>query len=440
MKKLNRVIIVGRTNIGKSTLFNRLSSTVKSLIFDEEGVTRDYIKDVVQWKGHDFELFDSAGLSFKKNDDPIQEKMRLSALSFFESSNLILFVVDGVVSMLPEDHDIAKAIHKSGKKTVLVINKMDVKVAQEQVHDFDRLGFKKIVPISAQHGKGIGELLDAIVEELAQVGGTIELQEPGCSVVLLGKPNVGKSSLMNALLEQERSLVTDIPGTTREAIHEKIQFYKETIELVDTPGVRRPRSIEQELEGMMVKSALRAVRSSNIVLLLVDASSGMLSDQELKLAYYAFEDQKKALIILFNKQDLMDEQIKKDLEFNLERYEHLLDKIITLSISVKTGKNIGKILPTVHEVWQRYSHQFQQEELVVLFKQALMRTPLYRAGAPLRFYSARQIKTAPITIMLYVEKPQWFESSQLGFFENVLRSHRNLRGVPIHFVVRKASK
>jgi GTP-binding protein len=440
MKKLNRVLIVGRTNIGKSTLFNRLSSTVKSLILDEEGVTRDYIKDVVNWRGKDFELVDSAGLSFKKSSDPIHEKMRMSALDLIDSAQLIAFVVDGVVGVLPEDYEISKAVHTSGKKAILLINKIDTARAQEQIHEFDRLGYKIVLPISAQHGTGVTELLDCIVEQLQGVAGEAKEQaEPEFKVVLLGKPNVGKSSLMNALLQEERSLVTNIPGTTREAVREKVQFYKETIELIDTPGVRRSRSVEEQIEELMVKSSLRAVRDANIVLLLIDASQGTVSDQELKLTYYAFDNQKKAVIILFNKTDLVDEEIRARLDHSLEEHQHLMKKVETLTISAKNGKNVGKILSLVHEVWQRYSKQFTQQELVVLFKSALAKKPLYRAERSLHFFTARQIATGPITIVLEVAEPQFWQESQLRFFENVLRDYTDLRGVPVKFIPRKGS-
>lgn len=439
MKKLNRVILIGRTNVGKSALFNRLSSTVKSLIFDEAGVTRDYIKDTVTWKDTTFELIDSAGLSFKKSADPLLEKVRLQALDLLQTASVIVFVVDGAAGLLPEDHEIAKAAHKSGKSVILAINKIDTKLAQEQLYEFDRLGFKNTEAVAALHGIGVPELLDKIVVELAQAPSVVLPQKPQFKVALLGKPNVGKSSLMNALLQQERSLVTDIPGTTREAISERIAFFKEDIELIDTPGIRRKRSVEEELEGLMVKSALRAVREADIILLLIDASAGAFSDQELKLAYYSFENQKKALVIIYNKQDLTDAESKERLAFSLEEHEHLFKKLVSINISAKTGKNVGTILPTVHEVWERYNKQFSNDELTLLFKQALIRTPLYKSGSPIWFSNAEQIKTAPITIVVYIDNPKWFDPSQQGFFENVLRSHSDLRGVPIHFIARKAA-
>ncbi len=438
MSNIRRVIIVGRTNIGKSTLFNRLSTSVKSLTFEQEGVTRDYIKDIVGWKGEQFELVDSAGLSFKKSNDPIQEKIRLSALELFESSQLIVFVVDGSAGLLQEDLQIAKAIHKSGKPVVLAINKMDRKLAQENIHEFDRLGFKPIIAISAQHGTGVQELLDTVVEKLAEAPEGIVEEKPRFKVVILGKPNVGKSSLMNVLLQEQRSIVSDVPGTTREAIYESIEFNKETLELIDTPGVRRQRGVTEELESLMVKSAFRAVRDADIVLLMVDSSEAKLADQELKLAHYAFEDQLKGLILLLNKHDLMNEQLRKELDFDLERYETFLKKLLIINISAKNTRNVQKILPAVEQVWKAYSQQFSDEEINSLFKQAHIDKPHYSSGNLLRLYKAKQIKTAPITIAIWVNEPTWFGPSQQAFFENVMRDTYELKGVPIQFVVRKA--
>lgn len=438
MKKLNRVLIVGRVNIGKSTLFNRLSSTVKSIVYDEEGVTRDYIKDVVAWKGQEFELVDTAGIRFKKVADPLLEAARVKAVSLIDTAQLILFVVDGAAGLLPEDVDIAQALRKSGKKIVLVINKMDVKVARDHVPEFAQFGFSSTVEVSAQHGKNIADLLDMIVETLAQATNNAVEQKLAFSVTLLGKPNVGKSTLLNALIQEERALVSAIPGTTREALHERIQFNKENIELIDTPGVRRPRSIEEELEGLMVKSSLNAVRNTDIVLLLVDMAAGKMSDQELKLAYYAFEHQKKALIILFNKEDMADEQIRKELAHDKKQYHQLFDRVVTMEISATTGKNVGKIMPAIHELWQRHTQEFSREELTVLFKRALIKTPLYRAKVPLSLERAQQIKSAPIIILLFTKQTKLFNENHLGFFDNVLRAAYDLRGVPLKLMVRQA--
>lgn len=430
-----KVVIVGRTNVGKSTLFNRLSSSVKSMVLDFSGVTRDFIKDTISWDNSTFDIVDSGGLILHKAKDEIEKKVRDIALELIKDADLILFVCDGVAGVLQEDREIAKILHQNQKPVMLVINKIDTRLAQEQEYEFTMLGFKNSITVSAQHGINVGDLLDSVVKLIGTSTPSKE-DEPVYRVVLLGKPNVGKSSLLNLLLDHERSIVANQPGTTREAISEKVRFYKETIQLTDTAGVRRQRAVNEKIETLMVKSTFGAVKEADIILLLIDSSMAEISDQELKLAFYVFEEG-KALIFLFNKEDLSDERKKKDLEFSLSPYGHLMKKIEKLNISCKSGKNVGKILPLINEVWQRYSHKFTDTELTDLFKNALAKTPLYHSGFPLMLFSVKQLKTAPITISLTVNQPSWFGESQKSFFENILRAEYDLRGVPVLFSLRK---
>jgi GTP-binding protein len=255
--------------------------------------------------------------------------------------------------------------------------------------------------------------------------------------VFLGKPNVGKSSLMNLVVQQERSLVSPQAGTTREAVSDIITFYKADIQVTDTPGIRRKRGVTEPLEMLMVKSALRASDNADIVFLLVDASEGKLSDQELKLAFYVF-DNYKALILVFNKQDLIDDVAKHTLEHNVEEYDYFLKKIPQITVSCKTGKNVGKILPLAQKVWEHYSQKFNNEELTMLFRTALQRKPLYHKTELLALYEVQQLATAPITLLLTVNEPQWFGQSQLGFLDNLMRDNFELTGAPIKFLLRKA--
>lgn len=431
------VVIVGRTNVGKSTLFNRLSVDAKSLTLDLEGVTRDFIKDTVCWLDRCFELIDTGGISFRKTQDAILEQVRKQALQLIDDANLILFVLDGKVGLVPEDKELARMLHKSGKEVIVVINKIDSNIAREHEHEFERLGFENIKAVSAQHSTGIGDLLESITKNIpAMRPADQEAEERICKIVLLGKPNVGKSSLMNLLLNQERSIVSEQPGTTREAITEKIAFNKADILVTDTAGIRRKRGVTEKLETLMVKSSLKAVEHADIVVLLVDASEGKLADQELKLAFYIFE-QYKGLILLLNKQDLVAEYAREDMSRSLDEYQHLLKKIVKLEISCKSGKNIGKILPLIEKVWQRYNIQLDSQELTKLIKDALYHKPLYHQSNILRVHHVRQVSSAPLSLLLVVNEPRWFESSQLGFFENILRSKYDLLGTPIKFILRK---
>ncbi len=436
MAKLPIVLIIGRTNVGKSTLFNRLSVNVKSLTLNQEGVTRDFLKDTVCWQDHCFELIDTGGVSLRRTTDPLLQKLRERLLSLIDEATVVLFVCDGVIGLLPEDREVAKLLHKRGKQVLLLVNKSDVKIMQENMYEFEQLGFAVLLPISAQHGIGIGDVLEELVALLPKIKPVTE--ELSYRVVILGKPNVGKSSLMNILLKQERSLVSEQPGTTREALIEKIRFYQEDIQVADTPGIRRKRVVTEKLEDLMVQSAFRAVRDADIVLLMVDSTEGRIADQELKLAFYVFEQQHKALIVLFNKQDLVvDPFTQEQLAFSLEEYKYFMDKVVQLTISCKTKKNVGKVLPLVKKVWQRYSQYFSDEQLTRICKEALQKKPLYRNQKLLIVYYAQQVATAPITILLKVNEPKWFGPSQLGFFDNILRRTFNLKGVPIRFFVRK---
>ncbi len=432
---LNKVVIIGRTNVGKSTLFNRLSTDVKSMTLDYEGVTRDFLVDTVQWKDRAFELLDTGGIDFKKGLNVLTEAIRDRAVEMLNQADVLLFVCDAAVGVTNEDKLLAKFVHKLNKPTLLLLNKSDTKQAELNRYDFDQLGFSNTMEISAQHGMGIAELLDTLIGMLPPVQDFKE--EPlGFKIVLLGKPNVGKSSLMNLLVEKERSLVADIPGTTREAISDKIQFHRETIQVTDTAGIRRQRSVDEGIEELMVKSSFAAVRDANIILLLLDGEEGMISQQELKLASYAFE-QGKAVIILRNKQDLVDSDIQTSWTFETEPYDYILKKIDILNISCKTGYNIGKVMPLIKDVWERYTMKVSSAELTVVLKEALERTPLFKQSQRLKLFSAKQIGDGPFMVRLNVNDPQMYGDSQRAFFENILRKKYNLKSIPVMFAVKK---
>lgn len=434
-----RVVIVGRVNVGKSTLFNRFSESVRSLIYNEPGVTRDSISDTIGWKDKRFELVDSGGIFLKKQQDSILSSVQKKVLDLIDCADIILFMCDGVVGPLLEDQAVSKLLHKKKKNTFLIINKCDVKRTEEVKHEFEKLGWKKIFYVSSQHGIGTGDILDEIVETLPQKDAKAECVEPGYSVTILGKPNVGKSTLMNLLIQQERSLVTDVAGTTREAITENVRFYKENITLTDTPGIRRKRSIKEPLETMMVKSSFGALFDADIVLLMMDGSEGRLSDQELKLAFYAFE-QNKALILLINKIDLMEDLQKEKIKLDLLEYDHLFGKVPILWISSKTEKGTGQILPLVKKVWGNFSQELTEYDVNDIIKTALRSKPLYHKTMPLKVLKAISIKSAPPTILLSVNEAKWFGPSQLAFFEKILRKSFKLDGCPVKFIVRKNSK
>jgi GTPase len=434
---MSMVVIVGRMNVGKSTLFNRLAKNARSITLDYEGVTRDFIKDRIEWAGKSLDLIDSGGITLRRIADPLLEQVRKKVLDLIEKADVIIFMTDGIVGLLPEEQEISKLLHKLGKKVVVAVNKIDNSQAQQHIYEFEKLGHQACISISAQHGRGINDLLDQVVALLPHETQKAPDAQPQLRVVLLGRPNAGKSSLMNLLLQEERSIVSDIPGTTREAITESVMFYKQAIQVTDTPGIRRQKAVTGELEPLMVKSAFHALRDADIIVLLIDGADSVLVDQELKLAFYAYAEHYKGLILLVNKQDLMTEADKLKLEENFNYYKHLIKRIPVLYISCATGKNVGRVLPTIQKVWDRYSYTFDNSKLHTLLLSQLQKKPLYHLSQRLLVYEVEQVRTAPPTILLKVNMPEWFGESQLRFFENLIQSEYDMIGVPIKFIVKK---
>jgi len=441
-KNYSIVAIVGRVNVGKSTLFNRVSAKVKSIVLDYEGVTRDPIRSRVTWHDCTFELVDTAGLfadKIKKGQkDSLTKQMEERAQGVLEQADVVILVIDGVVGVLDEDRAIAKQLHRLNKKVVIAINKGDNPETNTHLYEAHELSFEYVHTISAYHGDGVYELFDEVIALLPACGKAEVEQDPLVPrIAFIGRPNVGKSSLLNALLGEDRAIVSAIAGTTREPIAQEISFYRENLILIDTPGIRRQRGVEQPLEKLMVHTALQTLKDADVVVMLIDSSEADIVDQELKLAFYAFEERQKGLVILFNKSDLIDETKKADLERVKEQYQHLLAKVPTLSISVKTGKNVGKVLPLVHEVWKRYIQSFDNTRLQMTCVEEFARKPMYRITQHLVINSVRQMYSRPPTILLMVNQPLLFKKAQLSFVENIMRTHYDLLGVPIKIVLQK---
>ncbi len=434
MNAIPKVVIVGRMNVGKSSLFNRLSTDIKSLTLDYEGVTRDAISDQVTWQGRTFDLIDTGGIT-QRSIDPLIESVRARAFGYIDAADIILFIVDGTAGILAEDQEIAQELRKRNKLTFLVVNKSDAKSMEDHFLDFLQLYHTKVLKISAVHGLGIGELLEEVVNALPPETDMAEEEKPLYRVVLMGRPNVGKSSLMNLLVQEERSLVSPIPGTTREAVSSQVSFSSESLQLTDTPGIRRQKSIDEELETLMVKSAFRAIKDAHIVMLLIDADQAGIVDQELKLAFYAFADLYKALIIIVNKSDLLTEEKQIALEEKFAEYPQLMNKVELLKISCKTSKNIGHVMASVKRVWKRHSQKLPAADLSRILIESVERIPLMHKKQRLHIKNVNQIAITPITIKLRVNHPQFFETSQKNYLDRVLREHFDLVGVPIKFIL-----
>jgi GTPase len=438
MKKLikfPKVLLVGRTNVGKSALFNCISGEKHSIVLHEEGVTRDYISQVVSFDDKKFELIDTGGISFtKKQLDEITGRVKEKVLALLDHAALILFVCDGKNGLTKEDLEVAKTLRKIKKPIFVLINKADnTNAVQENLSDFYSLGFKEIIQVSALHKIGINDLLEKIIETIpAKADIEEESIAPAYKIVILGKPNVGKSSLMNILTHKERSIVTPQAGTTREAVSENIFFAQDIIQITDTAGIRKKARVTDTLESLMVKSSLNAVRSADIVLIMIDASEQQLSDQELKLLFYAYE-QNKSVILVCNKMDLVSESDRENFEHNLSLFDFILKKIPIVWISCKNKKNIGKVTKKIEQAIARLGQTFNATELNEVVKTKFLEKPIYRNEKRLKIFKIRCIASKTPTFVLIVNHKELWGPSQLGFVENILREHYDLEGCPIKF-------
>lgn len=438
MSKLANVVLVGRTNVGKSTLFNKITQKQRSIVLDQEGVTRDCLMEDAEWNGVAFNLVDTGGISLVKKQDYISQQIYDKVEHVIENAAVLLFVCDVQIGITVEDQRIARKLLKlqsDTRKVFVVVNKVENAETRLRVHEFEQLGFSQVFGVSSHHSQGIGDLLDAVTQVVHAATPNFTRGPLIPRITLVGRPNAGKSSLINCLLEEEFAIVSPVEGTTREALKRKIQFNKSSFELVDTAGIRRQKTVETGLETMMVKNSLQAIRHAHLVLLMMDASEPHLSAQVLKLAEYAFENG-SALILLINKLDLFTKEMNERLENSMLEYEFIMKKIEVLKISCLDGKNIGKILPLVETVWERHSTRFPENYLTELFKNALLRAPLYKAGKILTFYKAVQVGAAPMRIELVVRNPEFFGQMQFSFFENVLRKEVNMKSMPIEFKAR----
>jgi GTP-binding protein len=436
-KKINypKVIFVGRTNVGKSTLFNRLINKKKSIVFPTEGVTRDYVQETITWNDVTFELIDTGGYSFKRAQNDITKRVQEKVTDLLQSSDILLFVCDGKNGLVNEDKLIAKIIHKLKKPTALLINKADnTKALEENLSDFYALGFKTIITVSGIHSIGIRTLLDFITDTLGTQK-EIKAQEIQHKIVIIGKPNVGKSSLMNLLARHERSIISPVPGTTREAISHPVFYCHDLIQLTDTPGVRKHAKVTEDLEELMVKSSLGAVREADTILVMIDASQGKISDQELKLLFYAYE-QKKKILALFNKIDLLNEYTEKTLKSSCDEYKFILNKLSCLFVSCITQKNIPQIFNELKKIWALCSQEFNSSEVNEYVQEALKNKPFYHNRIQLKIFKIRNIKSQIPTFVLHVNYPEWFGQAQIGCIENILRTKYSLKGCPLQFHIR----
>ena len=429
------VAIVGRPNVGKSTLFNRIAEKRVSIVDDTPGVTRDRIYADAEWTGHEFALVDTGGIDFDEND-ALLPAMRNQAKLAMEEADVILFVVDGKVGITEVDQQIVGMLRTAKKPVVLAVNKVDSIKGIPDSYEFYGLGLGEPIAVSAVNALNLGDLLDAIVKELPT---EVEVaDEPDTiRVAVVGRPNVGKSSLVNALLGEERLVVSNIPGTTRDAVDTYFKQDGVTFVFVDTAGMRRRGKIDAALERYSVIRSLRAIDRADVVLMLIDAAEGV-SEQDKKIAGYVHESG-RASVLVVNKWDLVPKDGKTSLRYTETMRQELgfMQYSPVVFLSALTKQRVSRIPEVVKYVAEQHAMRVSTSLLNQVVRDAVgINPPPSDRGRKLKIYYATQASVKPPTIVFFVNDPELMHFSYLRFLENKLREAFGFEGTPLKLVVR----
>ena len=437
MSKKPVVAIVGRPNVGKSTFVNRLIGSRESIVDDMPGVTRDRLYFDVEWASASFTVIDTGGL-IPGMEDEIMLSISSQVEIASEQADVIIFLVDGKEGLTSVDEDIANMLRRIKKPVFLTVNKVDTPDKLSFINEFYAIGMGEPHPISAMHGTGdVGDLLDEIVKALPKY--TEAEKEKPIRITIAGKPNVGKSSLINTFLGEDRVIVSEVSGTTRDAIDTHLKVNGQEYILVDTAGIRKKSKVEYGVEMFSVDRAIRSIRNSDVVLFMIDASSG-ITDQDKKLASMII-DAGRALALLVNKWDLIEEKTSTTInEFTKKiRYEapHLNFASI-LFISAKTGQRVHKIFETVHEAYD-FSRKEISTSLLnkVIMEIYSLNPPTSQKGKRLKIYYATQAGSAPPTFIIFINDKKLLSQSYERYIENKLRETFGFTGTPIRIIARE---
>ncbi len=428
------VAVVGKPNVGKSTFFNKVSGDRKSIVLDTPGVTRDRIYADIEWCGYKFTLVDTGGITLGEND-AITVHIRKQAEIAMEISDVILFFVDGKNGLTAEDYDVVDLLRRTKKNVLLVVNKID-NFPAEDLSDFYSLGIGEPIPISSEHMKGVGDLLDEVVKHFDE-SATEEDEDDVIKIAVVGKPNAGKSSLVNKLLGFERSIVSDVAGTTRDAIDTPFEVDGQKYVIIDTAGIRRKRSVDDSVEYYSVIRALASIRKADVCLIVFDANEN-ISEQDVKISGYVHEQGKPSIVVI-NKWDL----IEKD-TFTVEKYNKKLkcdlafmDYFKSLTVSAKTGLRINKLLEMVNYVYQKSVMRITTGVLNdVLTDATLTVEPPAKKGRRLKILYATQPAIQPPTFVIFVNDADLMHFSYKRYLENSLRKAFGFDGTPIKVIIR----
>lgn len=432
---LGLVAIVGSPSVGKSTIFNRIIGEKKSIIEETRGVTRDRIYAHTSWLTKYFDIVDTGGIELENST--FQSQIRMQVEIAINEADVILFVVDGKLGLNDDDYLVAKMLYKCNKPVILAVNKIDDTHLINNIYEFYSLGLGEPIPCSGAHGVGIGEILDKILEYLNK-NEEKQSQLTGLRFSIIGRPNVGKSSLCNAILNENRVIVSNVEGTTRDAVDTKFTRNGKEYVVIDTAGLKKRGKIYEAIDKYAALRALRAIDASDVCLLVIDGNAG-IQEQDKHVVGYAVEA-KKAIIIIVNKWDLVKKDNNTMNEFTKEIRKEFkfLDYAPVIYISAINKLRIDNIFDMLEKVYESYTFQIQTSVLNDIIQEAQMmnETPEFNGGR-CRIYYAQQVSTKPLTIALFVNEPTWMHFSYMRYIENRIRNSFELIGSPINLVLRK---
>lgn len=430
------IAIVGRPNVGKSTFFNKVVGRKVSITEDKPGVTRDRLYADGEWRGKAFSIVDTGGIEMR-SEDTMWREIKKQAEVAIDTAQVILLFVDGKQGLTSSDYDVADMLRRSKKPVILAVNKID-DYSPDKVFEFYSLGLGEPYPVSAEHGTGVGDILDEAVSWFEK-GENFE--DDSVKIAVVGKPNAGKSSLVNKLLGFERSIVTDIAGTTRDAIDTKFSYNGKDYTIIDTAGIRKKSKVEDDVEYYSVLRAFDAVRRADVCLLVVDSTEG-LTEQDTKIIGYVHEQGKPSVIVM-NKWDLIEKDSNTINKFEQKLKEDLkfMDYFKSVYVSAKTGQRTEKIIAVIDEVLAHANFKISTGTFNDLIADTVRANepPSYN-GRRLKIYYSSQVGVAPPTFVLKVNSCEFMHFSYERFLENVIRKNFDFSGTPIRLLIRENSE
>jgi GTP-binding protein len=433
------VTIVGRPNVGKSTLFNRIAGKRISITEDTPGVTRDRIYAECEWLDNYFTLIDTGGIE-PNTTDTIFSQMRIQAEIAIDMADVVLFMVDGKEGVTAADTEVAQMLRKANKEIILVVNKMDRFVNEDNIYEFYNLGLGEPVPVSSSEALGIGDLLDEIISKFDENMNTDE-EDDSIKIAVIGKPNAGKSSIINRIIGEERVIVSNIPGTTRDAIDTKFESNGKKYTLIDTAGIRKKSKVLEAVEKYSVLRAFTAVERADVCILVIDADKGV-TDQDIRIAGYS-HDNNKGMIVVVNKWDLIEKDNKTFKEFTDDIRQKLAYASYApiMTVSALTGQRVNKILDAVDEVYSFRNLRISTGVLNDILTQAvLMNQPATVKGKKLKIYYGTQVAVNPPKFLIFVNDKEIVHFSYERYIENKIRESFEYKGTPIVIEFRNRSE